>query len=202
MANEPILSGEQAELQRAKVIEALTEHFAQDRLTMEELESRLDKVYAASTSSALTALIADLPPLAPVLADPKAVAVAAPAPGASSSKTLVAFMSGVVRRGQWTVPRTVYAVAFMGGVEIDLRNARLTAPVTEIQVLAIMGGVEVTVPPGVRVESDGFAIMGGFEDQIETAASSDPNAPLVRLTGFALMGGVEVKVVGAEAERQ
>jgi hypothetical protein len=69
-------------------------------------------------------------------------------------------------------------------------------------VLAIMGGVEVTVPPGVRVESDGFAIMGGFEDQVETAASTDPNAPLVRLTGFALMGGVEVKVVGAEVERQ
>ena len=198
MANEPVLSGEQAEHQRAKVIEALTEHFAQDRLTMEELELRLDKVYAASTSSALGAVLADLPPLAPAVVDPGAAAVTAPAPGAGTSKTLVAFMSGVVRRGQWTVPRTVHAIAFMGGVEIDLRGARLTSPVTEIRVLAIMGGVKVTVPPGVRVESNGFAIMGGFEDQLESAASSDPNAPLVRLTGFALMGGVEVKVVGAE----
>ena len=193
MANEPILSGEHAERERAKVIEALTEHFAQDRLSMEELEARLDRVYAASTSSALSAVLADLPSLdAPVVAAAGAPVVH-DTEGARSQKSLFAFMSGVVRKGPWEVPKLINAVAIMGGIELDLRFAHFTVPVTEIQIVAVMGGVEVIVPPGVRVESNGFAIMGGFGNEVGEPAS--PNAPVVRLTGFAFMGGVEVRVV-------
>lgn len=59
-----------------------------------------------------------------------------------------------------------------------------------------------TVPPNVRLESDGFAFMGGFEDQLEQPASGDLHAPVVKLTGFAFMGGVEVRVLepGAPVE--
>jgi hypothetical protein len=90
------------------------------------------------------------------------------------------------------------AIACMGGVVLDLREARLTAPVTDIYVVAVMGGVEITVPPDVRLESDGFAIMGGFEDQLKEPASMDPNAPVVRIHGLAVMGGVEAKVLPRE----
>jgi hypothetical protein len=55
----------------------------------------------------------------------------------------------------------------------------------------------VTVPPDVRVESDGVAFMGGFEDQLDRRATLDPKARLVRLTGLAIMGGVEVKVMAS-----
>lgn len=198
MANEPILSREQAERERAKVIEALTEHFAQDRLTMEELEQRLDKVYAASTPSALSVLLADLPSLTPPTA-PAAAPVVHGSGDTRSQKTLVAFMSGVMRKGPWTVPKTINAIAIMGGIELDLRFAQLTAPVTEIQILAVMGGVSVIVPPGVRVESEGFAIMGGFGNEVGDPASS--SAPIVRLTGFAFMGGVDVRVVTVAVEQ-
>jgi hypothetical protein len=114
----------------------------------------------------------------------------------------MAVMSGVVRRGAWVVPRRISAVAFMGGVELDLREAIIDPKLTEIDVLAVMGGVVVTVPPNVRLESDGFAFMGGFEDQLKAPASGDPNAPVVKLTGFAFMGGVEVRVLepGAPTE--
>ena len=197
MANEPILSGEHAERERAKVIEALTEHFAQDRLSLEELELRLDRVYAASTSSALNDVISDLP----ALAQPTGVAQprsAVPAREKGKEKTLVAFMSGVSRKGPWPVPEKVNAIAIMGGIELDLRFAQLTAPVTEIQIFALMGGVEVIIPPGVRVESEGFAFMGGFGNDV--GDPGNPNAPVVRLTGFAMMGGVEVRVamIGVE----
>ena len=71
---------------------------------------------------------------------------------------------------------------------------KLTAPVTDIYVFALMGGVEIIVPPNVRLESDGFAIMGGFEDQLKDPASGDPNVPLIRVHGVAIMGGVEARV--------
>ncbi|HEX7122545.1 MAG TPA: hypothetical protein VF178_09275, partial [Gemmatimonadaceae bacterium] len=83
-------------------------------------------------------------------------------------------------------------------VELDMREATLTANEIEVYAVAVMGGIVVTVPPGMRVDADGSAILGGFEDQLEQAGSTDPNAPVLRLRGFAFMGGVEVKVKAPE----
>lgn len=200
MSNEPVLSPRQVEEQRTRVIDALTEHFAQDNLTMEELEQRLDQVYASSTSSALTAVLAGLPSLsaqAPVATSGTGTAPAVRPQEGYTTRTLVALMSGVMRRGTWTVPRYLQTISFMGGIELDLRTAQLTHQVTEITVFAVMGGVVITIPPGYRIESEGFAIMGGFDDGHATLASTDPSAPLIRLKGLAIMGGVEVRVLDA-----
>ena len=168
----------------------MSTHYARDQLTLEELESRLERVYAARTMEAIESVLSGLPAIAPAAAASTAVAeVKRP-----RSRTYMAVMSGVVRRGAWMVPKRIRAVAFMGGVELDLREAVID-PRTEISALAVMGGVVVTVPPNVRLETDGFAFMGGFEDQLKQPASGDPNAPVVRITGFALMGGVEVRVL-------
>src|SRR5688500_2653194 len=201
MANEPVLTPRQVEEQRTRVIDALTEHFAQDNLTMEELEQRLDQVYAASTTTALTAVLSGLPSLSPQSAA-STVAQSAPvrAQEGYESRTLFALMSGVTRRGHWVVPRTLNTIALMGGMELDFRSAQLTHPLTEINILVVMGGIVVTVPPGVRVESEGFAIMGGFEDGRSAASTTDPSAPLIILKGFALMGGVELRVMDIAVE--
>jgi hypothetical protein len=184
---------------RERVVQDLADHFAQDRLTLPEYERRVELAYRADSTDALRDLTRDLAPLAPVRYA-ESVPAAAPdatrvAPNlASKAKTFLALMSGVVRRGTWTVPPRIRAVACMGGVGLDLREATLTAPVTEISVFALMGGVEIILPPGVRLESDGFAIMGGFEDQLKEPASRDPNAPVIRVRGLAIMGGVECRV--------
>jgi hypothetical protein len=44
------------------------------------------------------------------------------------------------------------------------------------------------------VESDGIAIMGGFEHREDSSITDDPNAPILRLKGFALRGGVDVSI--------
>ena len=176
----------------------LAEHFSQDRLTMPEYERRVELAYRAASSDALRELTRDLAPLAPVRAD----ATAVPAPRAATAvsrrvgtvKRFFALMGGVGRKGRWSVPERIQAFACMGGIGLDLREATLTGPVTDIYVLAVMGGVEIIVPPDVRLESDGFAIMGGFEDQLREPASPDQNAPVLRVHGLAIMGGVEARV--------
>lgn len=186
------------EAARERAVERLSMHYARDQLTLEELESRLEQAYAARTSEALDSVLAGLPA---VSATP---APAAPAPVGkrSKSRSFIAVMSGVGRRGAWIVPKRIHAFAFMGGIELDLREAVLDPEGTEINVVAVMGGVVVTVAPNVRLETDGAAFMGGFEDQLKLPASRDPNAPVVRLTGFAFMGGVEARVLepGAPTE--
>ncbi len=176
---------------RERAVERLSIHYARDQLTLEELESRLEQAYAARTPEALDSVLIGLPALAAA----PVPSTATPAKARSRARNFVAVMSGIVRRGAWVVPKHMNAVAVMGGIELDLREAVLDPGVTEIDILAVMGGVVVTVPPNVRLESDGFAFMGGFEDQLKQPASGDPNAPVVRLTGFAFMGGVEARVL-------
>lgn len=182
---------------KERVVQDLADHFAQDRLSLPEYERRVELAYRASSVDALKDLTRDLAPLPPARVAPAAMT----APGESRlvapltrPKTFFALMSGVVRRGTWTVPARIRAVAWMGGIGLDLREATLSAPVTDIYVFALMGGVEIIVPPGVRLETDGFAIMGGFEDQLKEPASRDPELPVIRVRGLAIMGGVEARV--------
>ncbi|CAM5723681.1 hypothetical protein STENM223S_03395 [Streptomyces tendae] len=70
-----------------------------------------------------------------------------------------------------------------------------------INCVAIMGGMNVVVPPGVEVIVRGVGIMGGF-DHREEGVPGDPGAPRVIVTGFAFWGGVGVERKVTRAERQ
>ncbi|MFC9055830.1 hypothetical protein ACFTWJ_35660, partial [Streptomyces anthocyanicus] len=92
-------------------------------------------------------------------------------------------------------------VAFCGGGEIDLRDADFAAGEVVINCVAIMGGMNVVVPPGVEVVVRGIGFMGGF-DHSEEGVPGDPGAPRVIVTGFAFWGGVGVERKVTRAERQ
>jgi hypothetical protein len=118
----------------------------------------------------------------------------APAAMVPNRGVVIAFMGGAERKGGWLVPRELKVWAILGGVTIDLRDAKFAPGVTEIDVTALMGGVEITVPRGVRVEAIGAGVMGGFAANAGDTMALDPSQPVLRVTGLAIMGGVEVKV--------
>lgn len=90
------------------------------------------------------------------------------------------------------VPQNYKVVAVMGGCTLDLRAAQLSAPVTTIRIIAIMGGVEIIVPPGVRVIMRGIPIMGGWSNTAHDVEQSQ-DSPEIRIDGIAIMGGVDVR---------
>jgi len=179
--------------QREKTITALCEHFAQDRLTVEEFERRLDVATRALTVPELNTLLADLP-ADTSMATPSTGALPAPAHHVREHQTLVAIMGGVERRGRWQPAEKTYVICVMGGAMLDFREVRLPPGVTEVTLVCVMGGAEVIVPPGMNVDTGGFAIMGGFAHRHDSPPVSDPNAPVLSINGFALMGGVDLKV--------
>ena len=180
---------------REQTISALCAHFANDSLTVEEFEQRLDVATRAEAAAQLDSLLTDLPALpAPATSATNAAAQAPPAVHTRQHQTFVALMGGVVRRGRWQPAQKTFAIAMMGGVELDFRDVQLPPGETEVTVFCMMGGVEVIVPPGTNVDCDGIAIMGGFEHLDYVPAPGHPNAPVLRINGFAMMGGVEVQV--------
>ncbi|MFE2329321.1 DUF1707 domain-containing protein [Streptomyces sp. NPDC059385] len=184
---------------RERVVERLRDGLAEGRLDMEEFEERLEAAYKSRTYAELEPLTRDLPavgataPQSPVPAAGSGTAWPARIGGAGTSSTAVAIMSGFQRKGRWTVPARFDAVAFWGGGELDLREADFAQREVVINCVAVMGGIQVIVPPGVAVDVRGIGIMGGF-DQRHSGERADPDAPRVVVTGFAFWGGVDVRV--------
>src|SRR5690606_11791653 len=170
-------------------ITRLCDHFARDHLEATELEELIDRAHQAQTLAALDNLLVGLPELSPAPATETAVV---PASAVDAQQVVVAIMGGVERKGTWTPPATLYAVTLMGGTLLDFREAQMGPGVTNVVVVAMMGGVEIIVPPGLRVESNGIGIMGGFEHAGQHAAGP-PDGPILRVSGAAIMGGVEIK---------
>jgi hypothetical protein len=150
---------------------------------MEEFERRVSSVYGASGGVALDVLVADLPAIA-------SVSAAAPAEG-----RLSAILSNTVRHGTMVVPRHLRIVAALANVELDLRDATFAPGVSEIEVSATMANVEITMPPGVRVECTGSAFLGSFESRLRSKESSGAAASsdtIVRVLGRATLSSVEI----------
>ncbi|CAL9464373.1 putative protein [Streptomyces sp. enrichment culture] len=193
---------------REKVAGILRDALAEGRLDMAEFEERLDATYRARTYGELAPITRDLP--APGVTAPVVSLSKEPAAGPDwsgrivggegSSTWAVAVMSGFQRKGRWTMPRRFTCFAFWGGGEIDLREANFTEREVEINAIAIMGGVDVIVPPGVEVVVRGIGVMGGF-DHREEGVPGDPGAPRVIVTGFAFWGGVGVQRKLTRAEK-
>jgi hypothetical protein len=177
---------------RERIAETLREAAGDGRLTMDELDERLDAVYAAKTYAELQPITHDLPATGTVPAP------AAPSSGQvrqyggdGTSHTAIAILGGFSRKGDWVVPKTFNAFMLMGGGEIDMREARFAEPEVSIHVVAIMGGCEITVPEDATVNVTGVGIMGAFEHSV--AGAGTPGGPVINVSGVALMGGVEVK---------
>jgi len=221
---------------RQRTIDVLCEAFADDRLTVEEFERRVEAAHAARTIPDLRALIQDLAHAEDGEGEVSAGGDGATGrSGASRSSTasegrstgssvghprerfpsdsrdhtlpalaspgevperslMLGVLGGATRVGRWIPARHIRAVGSLGGVKLDFRDAIFSPGVTEVNAFAVLGGVEILVPPGVRIETSGAGVLGGFESKATVAPTDHPDAPVLRITGFALLGGVEVTV--------
>jgi hypothetical protein len=82
--------------------------------------------------------------------------------------------------------------AFMGGANLDMRDATFSGPETTIVVNAVMGGASIVVGPDVRVVMEGTGILGGYSGPSGGQAIR-PDSPVLRVKGVAIMGGVSVE---------
>lgn len=75
----------------------------------------------------------------------------------------IAFWSGIeIGSSRWSLENKSYT-AFMGGIDIDLTSAEIPDGDTEINMTAVMGGIDVIVPDNVNVVCKGSFVFGGIE---------------------------------------
>jgi predicted membrane protein len=111
-----------------------------------------------------------------------------------------AVLSGVKRATSTSTFRGAEVTAFMGGCQLDLRQA-VIPPGEEatIELVSVMGGCEIFVPSTWQIVTPIIPVMGGLEDKrlpaIQTvpAGPGTPAAPRLVIRGFLLMSGVQIK---------
>jgi predicted membrane protein len=79
-----------------------------------------------------------------------------------------------------------------GGVEIDLRNARLAPEGAALDLRVVMGGIDIRVPDTWQVYCEVTPLFGGADDTTRTTQGS-ADAPRLRITGTVTLGGVTVR---------
>ena len=113
---------------------------------------------------------------------------------------VVSFLSSNERAGRWELPRHFRALAVLGNVELDLREAEIALGVSVIEAVAVMGNIEITVPPDVAVESEGDSLLGSFVVKYAkgVTAGTATGYKKLRITGTAYAASVEVHVKGPD----
>lgn len=123
-----------------------------------------------------------------------------PVPAPRSQSGVVSFLSSNERKGPWQLPRKFRALSVLGSVELDLRNAEVGYGFYEIEAVAVLGSVEIIVPPDVTVDCDGDNFMGSFTLKYDGKASPvmANREKTIRISGTAYLGSVEVIVKGPD----
>ena len=181
---------------RERVAQVLHNALSEGRITVNELEERLTTVYAAKTVGELKPVTVDLPSSNAAVEPATTRALGFPdqrVGGYPGSPVSIGVLSGAVRKGSWVLPPQHNSFAFWGGAEIDLRQARFAEKHCTITAVAIMGGIQITVPDDINVDVTGIGFMGGFvlEDK-SGAPPAPPTAPTVKINGLGFWGGVVI----------
>jgi hypothetical protein len=183
----PALRASDADRERhAEILRTAT---GEGRLTMEELDERLDQVYASKTHAELELLIADVVVPGDHVTLNKRMPVNRREKG---TNWLVSVMSGHDRKGRWRVGENLKVINVMGGSDLDLNDAELTDDHVHMTVFSLMGGADVRVPEGLNVEVSEFAFMGGNGIHLGETRP-DPGGPTLHINVISIMGGTDVK---------
>jgi hypothetical protein len=102
----------------------------------------------------------------------------------------IKLMGGMRRAGSFVLGLKTTLITLIGGIDLDLTQAQVPdgARVTKV---SLVGGVSVTVPPGVGVDAGGFNVFGGRAQRPAGAGQ-----PTVTVRNYGLVGGVKVRVAG------
>ncbi|MEJ7788097.1 MAG: DUF1707 domain-containing protein [Solirubrobacteraceae bacterium] len=170
---------------RELAAERLREALAEGRITVTELETRLDAVYAAVHAADLRQPLAELP---------GGDVVALPVSGKSGAKPTVlrAGAAGLKRTGEWIVPARMQVKSGMGSVVLDFCEAEIRHPIVQIELKLGTGSVKLLLPDEATADVDALvATMGAVKSNV--ASKPKAGAPHFVVCGHTRMGSVSVR---------
>jgi len=191
---EPAADIRASDAERDAALQRLSAATGDGRLTLEEFSQRMDRAAIAKTRAELDRLVADLPTDAGAATS----AVAERGPGRPSWH--ISPIGGLRVSGPWRMERSVIVVSLIGGADLDLSQAQLAASEVTLTKVSLLGGVSIGVPPGIRVDTSGFSLIGGTS--VDAGPEPGPGAPAIHIRAFSLLGATRIYRAGPAGQRE
>ncbi|MEU3164269.1 DUF1707 domain-containing protein [Streptosporangium sp. NPDC006930] len=171
---------------RDAVIERLRVATGEGRLSLEELEERIERTQAARTYDDLRAITADLP------RDDAGLAMLGAGGVGGGVLELRTKHGEVHQKDYWVVPPRIVASCSSGTVKIDFTEAVCSHREVLLEATCGMGTILVTVPRGWTVWIDSLTTnMGTIKNK--ATEPGHPDAPVLRVTGKVGLGTLKIK---------
>jgi Domain of unknown function (DUF1707)/Cell wall-active antibiotics response 4TMS YvqF len=165
---------------REAVAEMLRSAAGDGRITLDELDQRLEQTYASRTYADLEVIVADLPKPGQL------------SPGDVGELRLSAPVNDEKRTGRWQVPPRLYLSSGLGSIKLDFTEAVVRSREIFVEAQAGAGSIVLVVPEGYAVDVTGVrSIMGHAKSKV--TAPYDSGSPRMVVTGTAFMGDVIVR---------
>jgi Domain of unknown function (DUF1707) len=152
---------------RDRIVEVLRTSAGDGRLSIEELDERVEAALTARTYGELEALVLDLP------AAPGAAA-AVPAARPKELVRIECGSSSVRRDSGWAVPQRMEIRVRSGSVTLDFTQAQVTWPTLQIDAEVHSGSVRLLTKPGIVVDTDDVSVRNG---SVRVKAPWGPDVP-------------------------
>lgn len=190
--------------EREAIATVLQEAAADGRLSMDELDERLDVALRAKTYADLDAVVSDLTVELPWRSQRQLTPPRVPsAPGYSREDPLrlEGGMSSEKRTGLWVVPPFLRVSSGMGTVKLNCLEATPAAPLIEVEVIAGAGTVLIIVPTGWAANDDRLGKSMGTKT-IKVPRTPGTGQPLLVLYGSVGLGTLKIRPGSARELRR
>jgi hypothetical protein len=124
---------------------------------------------------------------------------APPEPGDNDLEVRAIF-GGAEFSSQAPALRTVRAIAWFGGLELDLRGATVDPQGARLRLGSLYGGLDVVLPDDWQVTLRRIGVFGAVEGPVEPVAAAPASGPIVEISAVAVFGGVSIRRAGAAGE--
>ena len=182
--------------ERDAVAEVLQEAAGDGRLSMAELDDRLEAALQAKTYADLDPLVADLSVELPshALSSSRPQAQRPPSAGYSREDPLRldGGMSSEKRGGVWTVPPFMLINQGLGSVKLNCLEAKPAAQLIEIEVIGGAGSIVLVLPDGWAVDADRLSKSWGSKS-VDVPREPAPGKPLLLIYGALGLGSFKVR---------
>ncbi len=182
--------------ERDAVAALLQEAAGDGRLSMDELDDRLEAALQAKTFADLDPLVADLTdePPSRTLSSGQPKPQGPPAAGYSREDPLRldGGMSSEKRRGVWTVPPFILINQGLGSVKLNCLEATPAAQLIEIEVIGGAGSIVLVLPDGWAADADRLSKSWGSKS-VNVPREPAPGKPLLVIFGSLGMGSLKVR---------
>lgn len=184
--------------ERDRAVETLRDAAADGRLTIDELDGRIEAALAAKTRGDLRPLLADLLPpaeLESAVNTSVAAAVRAGEPGWTWQEplSLTARWDDVVRAGAWEVPPFLELHPVAATVKLNFVDARVHGEVIDVVVHGGAGDAVLIVPDGWGVDISRVEKKGVGSVKSTVASRPTGRLPLLVVRGRASLGDVKAR---------